>query len=229
LRERKVPVVLKAPVMSMNVDGLPRLAELARELDCEFMFDPKVTSREDGDMGPTDYRVDDQKLRAFYGDERMGIFENLVGSLAHVIAGGEKSLDEAPCRAGRDIAAVNPVGKLFACHSLVGVPAGDLRTQSFREIWRDSPGLRRIRGLTWRHIDECNRCEVRAYCTRCHAMADLEDGKLDGPSMEACRHAVIIRDLLRDRGLIPSSETQLPPMIEGGLRKIRPPALRVVG
>jgi ribose-phosphate pyrophosphokinase len=33
-------------------------------------------------------------------------------------------------------------------------------------------------------------------------MALLEDGKLAGPSLEACRHAVAVRDYLRERGAI---------------------------
>jgi radical SAM protein with 4Fe4S-binding SPASM domain len=238
LRERKVPVVLKSPVMGVNAAGLPKVAELARELGCEFTFDPKVTGREDGDLEPTSHRVDDATLRGFYADETMGIFPNLVASMGGVLAGTlDKPLESTPCRAGQDIAAVNPVGQVFACHSLVGHPVGDLRTQSFREVWRGSPGLARIRGLTWGRIEECNVCDVRAYCTRCHAMADLEDGRIDGPSREACRHAVIIRDLLRDKGLVPDGDTALPPPIrrerereeDKGLSRIRPPALRVVG
>lgn len=224
LRERGVKVVLKSPVMAMNAAGLPALADLARELGCEYMFDPKVTGREDGDDGPTALRADDATLRAFYADERMGIFPNLVSSMSHILAGGTKGLDETPCRAGQDIAAVNPKGQVFACHSLVGHPVGDLRTQSFRQIWRESAALKRIRGLTWGQIDECNTCDVRAYCTRCHAMADLEDGRIDGPSREACRHAVIIRDLLRDKGLVHQDETSVPAPL-----RIRPAALRVVG
>jgi hypothetical protein len=42
-------------------------------------------------------------------------------------------------------------------------------------------------------------------------MALLEQGALRGPSLEACRHAVAVRDSLRERGLIPDTETQMPP------------------
>jgi hypothetical protein len=42
-------------------------------------------------------------------------------------------------------------------------------------------------------------------------MALYEDGKMLGPSLQACRHAVLKRDLLREQGLIPQTETALPP------------------
>jgi hypothetical protein len=68
-------------------------------------------------------------------------------------------------------------------------------------------------------------------------MAFLEDGKLEGPSTEACRHAVILRDLLREHGLAPGDDPgnhddALPPPLRrargGRPAKIRPHALRVL-
>ncbi len=229
LRARKVPVVLKSPVMNINAPGLPKLADLARELGCEFTFDTKVTGMEDGNQGPTALRTDDETLRAFYADEEMGVWPNIRGSFE---GGGE--LDHTPCRAGQEVCAINPQGLMFACHSLT-LPVGDLRQQSFREVWRGSKQLQHIRTLTWGKIEECNSCDVRKYCTRCHAMAYLEDGKMEGPSHEACRHAVILRDLLRDKGVIPATETALPPTYRvsagknGKPVRLRPPSLRVLG
>jgi AdoMet-dependent heme synthase len=234
LRARKVPVVLKSPVMNLNAAGLPQVAELARELGCDFQFDPSVTGMEDGDDKPIVFRVDDATLRDFYANEEMGIWQNLRESMRSAFdPHPDTRLDQTPCRAGQDICAVNPQGEVFACHSLT-LPVGDLRTHSFREVWRGSKQLQHIRGLTWGRIEECNVCDVRKYCTRCHAMAYLEDGKLDGPSREACRHAVILRDLLRDKGVIPATETALPPKYlekaeDSGKRvPIRPSALRVL-
>jgi AdoMet-dependent heme synthase len=217
LRARKVPVVLKSPVMNLNAAGLPKLADLARELDCEFMFDPKVTGMEDGNDGPTALRCDDATLRAFYASEETGAWAGIQAGMTDALAGHDKALDTTPCRAGQDICAINPQGLMLACHTLT-LPMGDLRTQSFREVWRGSQQLQDIRSLTWARIEECNVCDVRKYCSRCHGMAYLEDGKLDGPSHEACRHAVILRDLLRDKGVIPATDTAMPPSYRRRLR-----------
>jgi radical SAM protein with 4Fe4S-binding SPASM domain len=218
LRARGVIVTLKTPVMDLNVAGLEGMAEAARALGCEFMFDPKVTSREDGDRGPMSCRASDASLRAFYASEGLGVWQKVSSDVPTAAA----DLDDTPCRAGQDVCGINPQGLVSACHS-IPIYGGDLRVQSFRDIWTGSAEIQRVRELTWRRIEECNRCEVRAHCNRCHAMAYLEDGKLDGPSSEACRHAVILRDLLRDRGLVPESDRALPP------RRTRPASLRVLG
>ncbi len=223
LRARGVIVVLKAPMMAANIDGVDEIAAAAADLDCSISLDPKITAREDGDLGPTRLRASDEALRRFYQNEQVGVWQTVEANhAARQNAGG---LDETPCRAGHDVCGINPQGMVTACHAIPRW-AGDLKTQSFRDIWRRSPEMLRMRGLTWALIDECNRCDVRVHCSRCHATALLDDGKLDGPSREACRHAVILRDLLRERGVVSASDTALPPPLAGP--RIRPPALRVL-
>lgn len=219
LRARDVIVTLKSPVMEMNVEGMVELAQAARDLGCDHMFDTKVTGREDGDRGPLGCRTSDAALRAFYASDLLGNLE----LMQKILPSQAPSLDETPCRAGRDVCGINPQGMVSACHS-IRLYGGDLRTQNFHDIWWGGEEIRRVRELTWRNIDECNRCDVRAYCTRCHSMAHLEDGRIDGPSTEACRHAVLLRDLLRERGSVPADHVALPPPLEG--KRLR---LRVLG
>lgn len=216
LRERGVIVTLKSPVMNLNVAGMEALADTARELGCDHLFDTKVTGREDGDDGPLACRASDGALRAFYASEKLGNLDLVM----RLLPGTAPPLDETPCRAGRDVCGINPQGLVSACHS-IKLFGGDLRRQSFHDVWWGGEEIKRVRELTWRHIDECNRCDVRAYCTRCHAMAHLEDGRIDGPSAEACRHAVILRDLLRERGAVRADDVALPPPLERRRVKLR--------
>jgi radical SAM protein with 4Fe4S-binding SPASM domain len=226
---RGVHVTLKTPIMSINVDSLKRLKDVGDALGAHIQFDPKVTAREDGSHEPMKLRVDDATLRSFYGSTELGIFENQCKRFESGVA--ERPLDSRPCVAGIETIGIDPQGIVTACHT-IPIPAGDLRKQSLREIWETSAELARYRHLTWRNIEECNTCDVRAFCQRCHSMAYLEDGKLDGPSTEACRHAVILRDLLRDEGVIPADHDALPPPLQRGRTgrpvKIRPAALRVI-
>jgi radical SAM protein with 4Fe4S-binding SPASM domain len=225
LRERGVVVTLKSPVMAGNAAQLPEISAIAREIGAEVLFDPKVTSREDGDRSPLTLRADDATLRRYYEHHEAGGLDALA--VAFGPDGRAPSLDETPCRAGHDVCGITPQGMVSACHTIPEF-VGDLRQQSFREIWRHAPGLARIRGLTWRQIEECNRCDVRQYCNRCHAMALLEDGKLDGPSSEACRHAVLLRDMLIDHGRLPADTPRPAPAAQGRHRGVRPPSLKIV-
>lgn len=238
LIERRVPVLLKAPVMEHNAGELADLARLARSLGAESSFDAKVTGKEDGDQHPAALRMSAATLRAFYrggsassdsagdgpGDSagdpgdapndapgNNGIGDFLAATYADFDPAQElRPLHHTPCRAGQQAVSINPQGKVWPCNALP-IDCGDLRVQSFAEIWSGSRPLDEVRQLRWAEIAECNVCSLRSYCQRCHGMALLEQGALRGPSLEACRHAVAVRDSLRERGLIPDTETALPP------------------
>src|SRR5262249_2727554 len=63
LRLRRVPVVLKSPLMAMNADGIDGVQRVAERLGCHVQLDPKVTTREDGDVGPLRHRPSDEAVR----------------------------------------------------------------------------------------------------------------------------------------------------------------------
>jgi radical SAM protein with 4Fe4S-binding SPASM domain len=212
LIERKVPVLLKAPVMELNAGDLGNLARLARELGAQSSFDAKITGKEDSDQSPATLRMGQATLAAFYRDAENGMAEFLVKTYSGLDArqGELRPLHHTPCRAGQQAVAINPRGEVWPCNALP-IACGNLREQSFADIWAGSRALEEIRYLRWASIAECNVCELRPYCQRCHGMALLEQGKLEGPSLEACRHAVAVRDTLRERGLVPVTETALPP------------------
>jgi radical SAM protein with 4Fe4S-binding SPASM domain len=243
LIERRIPVVLRCPVMQGNVGEIEALRQLARDLGAQVSFDPKIVAREDASLEPTTLRMDAEALRTFYRDA-MG--DTIAGQYVGFDAcsgrkeGVEINAREAsPCGAGARAVSVDPQGKVWPCNVLP-VPSGDLRRQSFREIWYGSPQLEEVRAVRWAHLHECNACALRPYCQRCHAMALIEHGEMYGPSLEACRHAVATRDALRDRGVIPATETQLPPTwdridpdgrhdrLDADRHRRRPPGLRVL-
>jgi radical SAM protein with 4Fe4S-binding SPASM domain len=231
---RRVPVLLKAPVMESNARDLARLARLARALGAETSFDAKLTGKEDTGQQPVGLRMRAATLAAFYRDQDSGMADFLATTYGDFDPTVERRpLHHTPCRAGQQAVAIGPRGQVWPCNALP-LACGDLRAQSFADIWSSSRRLDEIRDLRWAKLAECNACALRSYCQRCHGMALLEQGHLYGPSLEACRHAVSVRDALRERGLIPATETALPPTWDrvdaDGQHHVprRSPALRVL-
>lgn len=232
LLERHIPVLLKAPVMESNVDDLEALAELADRLGASYSFDAKITAMENTDPQPLALRMSGETLERFYRSSRM--VDYLETTYAdHTPETELRPLAHTPCRAGQQTVSIDPRGQVWPCNALP-LPVGDLRQQSFAEIWAGSRRLDEVRRLRWAEIDECNRCQLRNYCQRCHGMALIEHGELAGPSLEACRHAVAVRDALRERGLVDPGDTAMPPTwhridADGQhQRGVRPAALRVL-
>ncbi|HVV87413.1 MAG TPA: radical SAM protein [Kofleriaceae bacterium] len=211
LLARRVPVLLKAPVMEVNAAEVESLGELARELGAEWTYDAKITAMETGDDAPVALRMSASTLEAFYRGPMADYLERTYAGPDAVTSRAElRPLSHTPCRAGQQSLSIAPNGDVWPCNALP-LPSGNLRRQSFADVWWGSKELAMVRDLRWAQLAECNVCELRPYCQRCHGMALVEQGELHGPSLEACRHAVTVREALRAKGLVADDDTAMPP------------------
>ncbi len=80
---------------------------------------------------------------------------------------------ETRCPCGTQYCRITPDGKLTPCPYLPEV-AGDLRVQSFADIWRSAPLFRRLR--EGKLGGKCGVCEYRALCGGCRARAFALEG-----------------------------------------------------
>jgi MoaA/NifB/PqqE/SkfB family radical SAM enzyme len=214
LRAAGVRVLLKNVLTRINAESYRSVPSLAAEMGCICTTDATVVPCESGhDCGPCAMRAPDSALRDFYGDYAWGLVSAAFRTPAE--AGARQALDHRPCLAGTDSLFLASDGNVFPCVDL-RIPCGSVFGQSLQDIWRNSAGLRQVRDLRWRDLPACACCELRAFCNHCIAVSQNEHGDLFGPALENCRHAVIRRDLLRERGLIPASETALPPPMAVG-------------
>ena len=80
---------------------------------------------------------------------------------------------ETRCPCGTQYCRITPDGQLTPCPYIPEV-AGDLRTQSFAELWRSAPLFRRLR--EGELGGKCGRCEYRRLCGGCRARALALEG-----------------------------------------------------
>jgi radical SAM protein with 4Fe4S-binding SPASM domain len=73
------------------------------------------------------------------------------------------------CLAGQLICMIDVDGNVLPC-SYFPLPAGNIRTQSFREIWEHSPLFLEMRDFAG-YKDHCGRCEYLNVCGGCRARA----------------------------------------------------------
>ncbi|MEX2572190.1 MAG: radical SAM protein [Gemmatimonadota bacterium] len=84
------------------------------------------------------------------------------------------------CPCGLQYCRITPEGQVTPC-PYMPVVAGDLRTQSFGEIWHGSPVLTRIR--EGELAGKCGKCEYRGICGGCRARAYAETDDFMGPDL----------------------------------------------
>lgn len=79
------------------------------------------------------------------------------------------------CPCGVQYLRITPEGKVTPCPYLPR-EAGDLRQQSFKEIWEQSPLLTEIR--RGQLGGKCGQCEYREICGGCRARAFADEGDM---------------------------------------------------
>jgi AdoMet-dependent heme synthase len=134
------------------------------------------------DLTPAEY---ERALAELVGLQRIHLGRMMVRAkcaphymrLVHQLDPASPILDYATrCPCGTQYCRITPDGHLTPC-PYIPTAAGDLRSRSFGEIWRDAPLFRELRGgapLGGR----CGRCEYRAVCGGCRARALAVDGDL---------------------------------------------------
>ncbi|MCI0432938.1 MAG: radical SAM protein [Gemmatimonadetes bacterium] len=102
------------------------------------------------------------------------------------------------CPCGVHYARITPEGKLTPC-PYTPVVAGDLRRQSFAEVWRESPVFAQIRG--GEVGGKCGACEYRGICGGCRARAYADTGDLMAADASCAYEPPGDRPLVRPRAV----------------------------
>lgn len=184
-----VSVVLKTPVMSLNVDDYEPYIEFVSGLGAEHMLDPHVDPREDGDRITERLRIAEQDYLRLKRDKRLARPRSEEEDARRT-----PNLDRGVCAACSGNVHVEPNGEMRPCTQL-GVSVGHALKDGVRRAWESNEEALQIRHLTWRDLHGCRDCDLQPYCGRCFANARLEVGDALGPYATACRRAVLEYEL----------------------------------
>ena len=128
------------------------------------------------------------------------------------------------CPCGLHYCRITPEGRVTPC-PYSPVEAGDLRTQSFAEVWDGSAVLEALR--TGELGGRCGRCEYRAVCGGCRARAFAESGDMLAEDPSCAYEPDGSRPLVKPRVGVtygaPQGEETMPWSDEARARLVRVP------
>src|SRR5262249_9492651 len=70
------------------------------------------------------------------------------------------------------------------------ISCGNLREQTFSNIWQNSPQLLEVRSIRGKDLTTCSSCSHLGTCTRCPGLAYME-GNMRGPSSADCEKSFV--------------------------------------
>lgn len=201
LRERRVEVLLKTPMMTHNVGHLDAIAAYAECVGAGFQASPTIMARKDGDLTPLGVRVPQEELMPHFGGPHLGC--HVPPEAGQRNTAEDAGEHEGPlCAAANRYCNITSSGDVMACNILPG-SGGNVRERAFRDVWENSPWLNEVRSIRRSKLHTCKSCSRLSYCGRCHAQALAEDGDLYGPSSYAQERAEIFE---RVTGIVPGGQ-----------------------
>jgi radical SAM protein with 4Fe4S-binding SPASM domain len=182
MKAHGLKVSISNVLMQQNFTDGKAVRELAKELGAEFTIDPTITPKLNGDRSIVDLGISGAALREVFHTEEF------VGNVGEFCApsgpADEDVLDGHSCSAGHTLAYISPFGDVYPCVQFP-MPCGNVRTQSFKDIWYGSPELTELRSVTVRDLPTCSHCSHVSSCSRCPGLAYME-GNMRGPSSADC-------------------------------------------
>ena len=187
LRSHGLKVTLANVLMKGNLNDSEGVRQLAAEVGAHYTLDPTITPMMSGDTSVLRLRLASDSLRS--------VFQNpdLVGDVAEFCAPpppvDDDTLEGLPCSAGHTACYVSPRGELYPCVQFP-MSCGNVREQSFLDIWRNSPQLLEVRSIRGKDLTTCSSCNHLGTCTRCPGLAYME-GNMRGPSSADCEKSFV--------------------------------------
>jgi len=182
LKEHGVRIILKTPIMNINFNEYKWLIKFSNSMDIEYRFDPAIVPMNNGNESVLKYQLGKQNLKKIFEDKKI---TPGLKKVSGTLAGNQIDLF---CKAGRNFAGIAPNGTVYPCIQFL-YPLGNLKDESFGEIWYNSRQIKYIRSLKSYDCRECYSCAKAAVCRRCPGLVLLETNNLFGKSQIACNLA----------------------------------------
>ncbi|MFH1369181.1 MAG: radical SAM protein [Elusimicrobiota bacterium] len=183
LAKFNVPVVIKCPIITMNICDYAWLKSTANKLKVKLQLDPIIAPKNNGNKSVLKYRLSPVNLRKILKKELPP--EKIV----------ESKNTDLLCSAGRNLVAVNSSGMVYPCLQLL-IPLGNIKKSDFNTIWSmKNKAVSGLMGVKPKMLLACGKCKLVSYCQRCPGLAFLEDKSLLGPNKIACKIAEIRKNL----------------------------------
>ncbi|MFY9532326.1 MAG: radical SAM protein [Candidatus Acidiferrales bacterium] len=196
LQEQRLQVKIACPLMKQNLNAYRSVQALAEELGVPYVLDLTITPRMDGDKSLLALRLSATELLPVLQDpcvhptgpasDASMVSSGVLGSAAS--SGIAPLYDDIPCSAGHNSCYISPYGDVYPCVQMV-LPTGNLRRQTFAEIWYGSDQMQRVRAMRESQLPVCSTCSIRSYCERCPGLALMEGGNLLAAYDRACELA----------------------------------------
>lgn len=184
-RQGDLPFRVNTTVTQHNLDDLSGILKLASEVGAQewdvFMLVPTGRGKVEMEISPSQYEETLQFLYNASHASPIPIKMTCAPQYMRVIAQrqqtepaqqairGGRNTGGRGCLAGNGFCFISHIGEVFGC-GFLPIPAGNIRKQSFKQIYQQSPLFVELRNHSLLK-GKCGACEYKTICGGCRARA----------------------------------------------------------
>jgi radical SAM protein with 4Fe4S-binding SPASM domain len=203
-----IPIYFKCPIMKHNSTSYFTVVELAKQYGAIPQIDVSLTDSVDGDTSISEQlQVDGELLEIILRDPNIALY---VGKEAPNFGSQERDKSQSFCGAGTALMNITPEGDITPCNSFP-TKFGNLKENSFIEIWNNSKSLEAWQKTIVADYEECGTHDRCNFCNRCPGQSFIEHGTPLKASTANCNIANIRMNLANKlkEGLDPLKNSSL--------------------
>ncbi len=151
-------------------------------ISCQVSMD--MTGRYDGTDSSLDDRVTSEQFKRLLRGPHRGLFDV------------RREVHEVQCACARTNCGISANGDVYPCIG-APIPAGNLKENSFLDIWNHSPVLKNIRALKYQDFSSCFGCKDAEFCERSSGSVYVNTGDYTGADPNLCKEARMRHDYSR--------------------------------
>lgn len=187
LKKYAIPFNIATVLMKHNFSEIAQLKSKAKYKGWELLLDCCIYPRFDNSLEPLKYRITNYQIRQILNKMK----KDNGGLQIYPFVTKDKRLHIFDI--WRTSAYISSKGEVFPSNAL-RMSAGDLRRDTFHNIWHYSPLFNRLRKLKITDF-ECSRCKCYLRCCWDPGLSWLEHGDFTKSPQEICRFTKIgLRD-----------------------------------
>lgn len=170
MREYRINVEIKVPIMKQNEKEYKRIKEYCQKNGFRFNYTTSITAKTNGDRTPYTYSLSQMEM------------DRIIHDLEGRIKIPKPKMQDAVCSAVYNSIHIDVKGNVYPCISFPYI-YGNIYEKSIREIWYHSEERNRLLTINKGHLKMCNQCDLQDFCIRCPGLAYSEDKTLLGCSI----------------------------------------------
>lgn len=212
LVKNNIPVQISCPIMKANRKGYGKVLDYAKSLKIKAQTDYIMMAQSNLDKSNLSNRISieetEELLREIITNDKdyVDLLNNTKPLSDYMAFDLERFKKQPVCGVGYDNCCITVNGDVYPCAGWQAYVLGNVRKQSLREIWENSPKVKELRKLTIASFPKCLKCEARDYCSICLVRNFNESGgDMLKVSEHFCEVAFLNKRLVeeyRSRGVI---------------------------